>query len=71
MYVAVSLHHSLLVGVAASLPHDFARILVLTNAEQSGVAEFVVFRPLDKTDLHDNLWLDPMRAQAITYFGSR
>jgi len=38
----------------ASLPHYFARRLVVAKAEKSRVAEFVVFGPLDETDLDDD-----------------
>jgi hypothetical protein len=35
------------------------------------VAEFVVFGPLDETDLYHDLGTDPVGAQAITNFASR
>ena len=47
--------------LCVSLPHDFTRIFVVTNAEQSRVAEFVVFGPLDETDLDHDLRIRPMR----------
>ena len=47
-----------------SLPHDLTRILVVTNTEKSRVTEFVVFRPLDETDLYNYLRLNPVGAQA-------
>ena len=46
----------------ASLPHDLARVLVVANSEEARVAEFVVFGPLDETDLNDDLRSNPMRA---------
>ena len=45
-----------------SLSHYFTRDLVFTKAEESRVAEFVVFGPLDETDLNDDLRSNPMRA---------
>ena len=54
-----------------SLPHHSARVFVLANTQKSRVAEFVVFGPLDETDLHHDLRVDPVSAEAIADFGSR
>jgi hypothetical protein len=46
-------------------------VLVVANTEKSGVAEFVVFGPLDEAYLHHDLRVDPVSVQAITDFASR
>jgi hypothetical protein len=55
----------LLVGYATlALPHYLKRILVFANSEKSRVAEFVVFGPLDETNLDHDLGLNPVGAEA-------
>ena len=44
-------------------PHHFARVLVFANTEKSRVAEFVVFGPLNETDLDDDLRFDPVDSE--------
>ena len=41
-----------------------AGVFVLTHTEQPRVPKLVVIRPLNEADLHDDLGLDPMGAQA-------
>ena len=45
------------------LSHHLTRMLVVANSEKSWVTEFVVFGPLDETDLYDDLGADPVGAE--------
>jgi hypothetical protein len=45
---------------ASAFPCDVFRALVLPQAEESRVAQFVSRRPLGEADLGDELWFHPM-----------
>ena len=46
-------------------------MLVVANTEQSGVAEFVVFSPLDETYLYYDLRANPVSVQATNGLAAR
>jgi hypothetical protein len=52
------------------LANDVARILVVTDAEQSRVTKLVVLCPLDEADLDDDLRADPVGAETRKAHGA-
>ncbi|SRR5262245_61792769 len=47
---------------SSAFPHDIFGSLVVSQAEESGVAQFVTRCPLRETDLGHELWLYPMHS---------
>src|SRR5439155_14563075 len=50
--------------LSSALPHDLLRSLILPQAQEPGMAEFVSTGPLGEADLSDELWFQPMHAAA-------
>ena len=46
------------------LANHFARVFIVTHAQESRVAKLVVFGPLNEADLDDDLRADPVSAYA-------